>query len=120
MAEYLLLIYEDEARTSALEPAADAALVDDFQRFMARNATRVREGRRLAPTSAAVSARRDADGGVRISDGAFVESKEVVAGYFLVEAADLDEALAVAGQVPVPHGGVEVRPIRPVRPTPDA
>ena len=69
-------------------------------------------GQRLHPTSTATSVRHDIDGGVRISDGAFIESKEVVAGYFLIEADDLDEALAVAEQIPVPNGGVEIRPIR--------
>ncbi|WP_328870944.1 YciI family protein [Streptomyces sp. NBC_00287] len=112
MAEYLLLVYEDEARTSELEPAEDAAFVTRFQDFMARNESSVRRGQRLHPTSTATSVRRDIDGGVRISDGAFVESKEVVAGYFLIEADNLDEALSVAEQIPVPNGGVEIRPIR--------
>ncbi|MET9830109.1 YciI family protein [Streptomyces sp. NPDC006385] len=114
MADYLLLVYESEDETRELEPAEDAALVGRFQDFMRRNEGNVRRGQRLHPTSTATSVRRDVDGGVRISDGAFVESKEVVAGYFLIEAEDLDEALAVAQQVPVPNGGVEVRPIRSV------
>jgi hypothetical protein len=47
-----------------------------------------------------------------VTDGAFAETKEALGGYYLVEAADLDEALALAKQVPMPFGGVEVRPIR--------
>ena len=46
------------------------------------------------------------------TDGAFAETKEALGGYYLIEAADLDEALALAKQVPAPFGGVEVRPIR--------
>ena len=112
MAEYFLFVYEDEALANEPDPAADAALVDEFQQFMARNKAVVRRGQRLHPTSAATSVRRESDGGVRISDGAFVESKEVVAGYFLIEVENLDEALDLAEEIPVPHGGIEVRPVR--------
>lgn len=117
MTEYLLLIYEDEARANALAPESDAALVEEFHRFTARHRGAVTGGRRLRPTSEAVSVRSGPDGGVRVSDGAFVESKEVVAGYFVIRAEDLDEAVEIARRVPVPHGGVEVRPLRPA---PDA
>jgi hypothetical protein len=113
VAEFLVLIYEDEARTAAMEPAANAALVGRFQAFLARNQSSVQRGQRLYATPSARSLRREADGGVRVTDGAFIESKEVVAGYFLIEAEDLDAALDVAIQIPVMHGGVEVRPIRP-------
>jgi hypothetical protein len=56
------------------------------------------------------SIRHNSDGGVAISDGAFAETKEVIGGYYLIDAADLDEALRIAVQVPAPFGGVEVRP----------
>ena len=48
-------------------------------------------------------------GGVAISDGAFAETKEVIGRYYLIDAADLVEALRIAVQVPAPFGGVEVR-----------
>jgi len=44
-------------------------------------------------------------------DGPFVETKEALGGYYLVEAADLDEAIAMAKDIPMPGGGVEVRPV---------
>ncbi|MGB8771656.1 MAG: YciI family protein [Candidatus Korobacteraceae bacterium] len=48
-----------------------------------------------------------------ITDGPFAETKEQLAGYYLIEAANLDEAIALAAQNPVaPHGSIEVRPIR--------
>jgi hypothetical protein len=50
-------------------------------------------------------------GGFVVTDGTFAETKEVIGGYYVIEAADLDEALAIAKQVPSPMGGVEVRPI---------
>ena len=48
-----------------------------------------------------------------ISDGVFAETKEVIGGYYLIEAPDLDEALRIAAEVPAPFGGVEVRPVLP-------
>ncbi|QKW08114.1 hypothetical protein HUT18_18715 [Streptomyces sp. NA04227] len=107
-----MLIYEDEARTAEMDPATDAALVGKFQEFMAKNASHVQRGQRLHTSPSARSVRREPDGGVSVTDGAFIESKEVVAGYFLIEAEDLGRAVEIAQQIPVPHGGVEVRPIR--------
>ncbi|HEX7744979.1 MAG TPA: YciI family protein, partial [Micromonosporaceae bacterium] len=46
-----------------------------------------------------------------VTDGPFVETKEALGGYYLIEAADLDQALAVGKLCPAPYGGVEVRPI---------
>jgi hypothetical protein len=68
----------------------------------------------LRPTETATAIRRDGDG-VAVTDGAFLETKEALAGYYLIEAADLDAALAVAKQVPFgASGGLEVRPIWPM------
>ncbi|MGF7237551.1 MAG: YciI family protein [Frankia sp.] len=71
----------------------------------------LRGGSALHPVSAATTVRlRDDE--VLITDGPFVESKEQLSGYFLLECADLDEALAWAARVPgARHGAVEVRPL---------
>lgn len=54
-----------------------------------------------------------ADGAVAATtDGPFAETKEQVAGYYVVKAADLDEALTLAGKVPLPYGAIEVRPLQ--------
>ena len=53
------------------------------------------------------------DGSLAVTDGPFVETKEALAGYYLLEVDDLDAALAVARDVPAPFGGVEVRPLIP-------
>jgi hypothetical protein len=55
--------------------------------------------------------RRGSDGDFVVTDGPFAESKAALGGYYLVEAASLDEALEIAKQVPAPFGGVEVRPV---------
>ncbi|MGH3546844.1 MAG: YciI family protein [Pseudonocardiaceae bacterium] len=77
-----------------------------------RHATVLRGGHALHPTGTATSIRRNDSGGVIVTDGAFAETKETLGGYYVIEAADLDEALVLATQVPAPFGGVEVRPVR--------
>jgi len=68
-------------------------------------------GERLRPSSTA-STVQVRDGGVVIADGPFAETKEQIAGFYLIECADLDEALEVASQVPAAaYGTIEVRPV---------
>lgn len=108
MAQYVVLIYEDEtAWANAGAEEYERALLG-HQEFMKTNAAVLRGGNALEPTSTATSVRNDSV----VTDGAFAETKEALGGYYLIEAADLDEALAVAKQVPAPFGGVEVRPVR--------
>src|SRR3984957_11138851 len=112
MAEYLILIYGDE--TVLGDPQSDEAnkMMQGHIEFGEKNAAALRGGNALQPTAAATSLRGDGSGGFTVTDGAFAETKEALGGYYLIEAADLDEALAIAKQVPMPAGGVEVRPIR--------
>ncbi len=105
MGQYLVLIYEDEAGWQAGGPAAQAGLAA-HRGFGETHKDALAGGQALQPTSTATSIR---DGVV--SDGPFVETKEALGGYYLIEADDLDAALAVAKDVPAPFGGVEVRPI---------
>jgi hypothetical protein len=109
MAEYLILIYENETGYQEATP-------EDFQNVMeahGRFAQQVSElggkmlgGNALQPTGTATTIRGDV-----VTDGPFVETKEALGGYYLIEAADLDQALAIAKLCPAPYGGVEVRPI---------
>jgi hypothetical protein len=111
MAKYLILIYGDEASLANGAP-------EDFERtykghtaFGENNAASLEGGHALHPTSTATSVRQDSSGNFMVTDGAFAETKEALTGYYLIESADLDEAIAVAKQVPAPNGGVEVRPV---------
>ena len=113
MAEYVVFIWDDERSWERAGPATVAATMAAHQKFIARHAAALRGGNRLHPSMASTSLRRTLDGGVSISDGAFAETKEVIGGYYLIEAADLDEALRIAAGVPAPFGGVEVRPVLP-------
>lgn len=112
MAEYLILIYEDEAAWESADPETADRIYKEHQVFGEQNGAVLRGGNALQPTATATSLRRDSSGGFIVTDGAFAETKEALGGYYMIEAADLDEALAIAKQVPAAFGGVEVRPIR--------
>jgi hypothetical protein len=106
MSQYLILIYEDEAGFVEGGEAMWAEVGAEHGVFNQANEKAIAGGNALQPSATATSIR----GGV-VTDGPFAETKETLGGYYLIEAADLDEAIAVAKQVPARFGGVEVRPI---------
>jgi len=111
MSQYLILIYADEAQWASATPEEVAQLTKEHMDFGQRHATVIRGGSALQPSGTATSVRPDPAGGATVTDGPFAETKEALGGYYLVEAADLDQALAVAKEVPARFGGVEVRPV---------
>jgi hypothetical protein len=111
MAQYLILIYEDEASYAAAPEGTFKEMLQEHTEFQEKNSAVLRGGEALQPTATATSIRTDATGGAAVTDGPFAEAKEALGGFYIVEAADLDEALAVAKQVPARFGGVEVRPV---------
>jgi hypothetical protein len=113
MAEYMVFMWDDEQAWERADPGVMEEYLAAHRKFMARHGTALRGGNRLHPSSASTSIRHTPDGGVSVSDGAFAETKEVIGGYYLIEAADLDEAMRIAADVPAPFGGVEVRPVWP-------
>lgn len=111
MGQYLILIYEDEASWATADQETLDRSMRDHTAFAEENGAVLRGGSALQPTATATSVRKDATGGFAVTDGPFAETKEALGGYYLIEAADLDEAIAVAKRVPAPFGGVEVRPV---------
>jgi hypothetical protein len=104
MAQYGVLIYERVAAED-LPPEvlqAHGQLPDRIAELGGRTVA----GLALQPNETATSIR----GGV-VTDGPFIETKEVLAGVFVIEARDLDHALALAKLTPIVDGGVEVRPL---------
>lgn len=102
------------------ETAAPAYGTDDFEKWMASWVTfstslmesgRFLAGAGLQPTATATTVRRTPGSAPEIVDGPYAETKEQLGGFYLITAADLDEALAVASSIPVSAGGVEVRPV---------
>jgi hypothetical protein len=76
-----------------------------------RNAGALLHTDALAPSATARTLRRGKNGKVVVTDGPFAETKEQVAGYMVLECADLDEAFGWAKRLPVRGGAIEVRPI---------
>jgi hypothetical protein len=113
MANYLIMIYDNETEWAH----TDASVAEDVSRqhakFAQANGAVLRGGARLGDSATATSIRRLSDGTVSLTDGTFAETKEVLAGYYVIEAGDLDEAIDIAKQVPARFGGIEVRPIIP-------
>ena len=114
MAKYLILIYGDEARWAAMPPGELRRLDEAHRAFNTAAGTAVLDGRQLEPASIATTLRTGADGQPTVTDGPFLETKEAVGGYYLIEAADLDEVIALANtlyEVSAGHSGVEIRPV---------
>ena len=111
--QYLLLIYNAESNWDALSEAENANMIKEFREFTQSiiASGNYKGGNQLHPTSKATTVRVQ-DGKTLVTDGPFAETKEQLGGYYLIEAADLDEANAIAARVPsVRAGSIEVRPI---------
>jgi len=111
MANYLLLIYDDEAAWAAATPDTFEQILGSHRAFGTANTASIRGGNALQSTATATSVRRESSGEVTVTDGPFAETKEALGGYYLIEAADLDQAIAIASQIPILAGGIEVRPV---------
>lgn len=107
MAKYLVLIYETErAPTAERNPE-----YDKHWTFAEKHTEQIVAGEGLQQTSTATSLRKDGSGSFTVTDGPFVETKQALGGFYLLEAADLDAAIELAKQIPAPGGGVEIRPV---------
>jgi hypothetical protein len=109
MAEYLILIYQPETSDENATPEMWQEAIKAHGRFaeqIVELGAKMLGGNALDSTSTATSVRGDL-----VTDGPFVETKEALGGYYLIEADDLDQALAIAKLCPAPGGGIELRPI---------
>lgn len=105
--KYVCLVYGKEEKIEAMTDdecmAYDRAL---------RNAGRYLASEALQPTHTAKTL-RVRDGKVSITDGPFTETKECLAGFYLIEAADQNDAIQIASQIPSARvGSIEIRPVR--------
>jgi len=112
--KYMLLIYADEAKGAQV--AKEVGVTQMSAPYIAyaealQKAGVIRGGDRLQPTSTATTV-KVADGKTQVLNGPYVETKEQLAGYFMIDVPDLDAALSWAARCPgAAHGTVEVRPI---------
>jgi hypothetical protein len=112
MAEYVLLIYSDEKKWGKASKEDFEQVMKGHQVFGETNHDKIKGGEALQDTPTATTVRQDGSGAFITTDGPFVETKEALGGFYLVEAANLDEAIALAKQIPMPFGGIEVRPVQ--------
>jgi hypothetical protein len=107
MPQYLILIYENEASYATAGTSEQAMEAHGrFAEQIVELGGKMVGGEALQSTQTATSIRGDV-----VTDGPFAETKEALGGFYLIEANDLDQALAIAKLCPAPFGGVEVRPI---------
>jgi hypothetical protein len=110
--KYMMLIANSED-AEAREPAAErAATYERIRVWWGEHAAagHMIEGFELQPSTTATTVRVDATGRATITDGPFLEAKEMIGGYGILEVADLDEALAVASSWPG-AAAIEIRPV---------
>ena len=110
--KYLCLVYGEEQAIQSVDDrhclAFDASIRQSGQ-CIASEA--------LQPISTATTV-RVRNGKVSVTDGPFAETKEQLAGFYMIEARDLNEAIQIASRIPPASvGSIEVRPIRPIRET---
>ena len=110
--KYLCLVYLDEKR---LDELPDEDCVDYDTAIRKSGHCLASEALQSVQTATTVRVR---NGKVSVTDGPFAETKEQLAGFYMIEARDLNEAIQIAARIPPARvGGIEVRPIRPIRET---
>lgn len=109
--KYLCMVYLDESRGDEV-PHDDECLAYDEE---IRRTGHCIASEALQPVQTATTV-RVRNGKTSVTDGPFAETKEQLAGFYLIEAGDLNEAIELAARIPPARmGSIEVRPIRPIR-----
>jgi hypothetical protein len=110
--QYMLLIYSGEATDEfeSLSEAEKSSIMDEYMAIS--QSPGIAGGNQLQPSETATTVRVQ-DGETLTTDGPFATTKEVLGGYYLLEADDLDAALEVAARIPAARlgGAIEVRPV---------
>ena len=111
--QYLLMIYQNEVEYAKNDAATTQKMMAEYQTFTQGiiQSGNFKAGDRLQPTTTATTV-RVREGKTLTTDGPFAETREQLGGYYLVEAKDLDAAIAIAARIPGARiGSIEVRPI---------
>ena len=114
MAKFLALIYGDEATWEAWTEEEDRRNGEAHAALIGASGPAVRAVHEVQRSSTARSIRAGRDGEPLVTVGPFVETREAIGGFYILEAADLDDAVALAARIPeatAPGSGVEVRPM---------
>jgi hypothetical protein len=109
---YAALIYSNEKSWESADESVTSDVMDGHNKFGENNGAVLKGGHALQGSDTATTLRRDAKGDLKVTDGPFAETKESLGGFYVFEASDLDTAIKIAQDIPMPFGGVEVRPIQ--------
>ena len=111
--KYLCLIYSDEKRVASLPDQESKRFLDEYMAFTdsIRKSGHYVGAERLRPTHTATTI-QSRNGKISMTDGPFAETKEQLGGFYMINAKNLDEAIAIASRIPGTRvGSIEVRPI---------
>jgi hypothetical protein len=114
MANYLILIYGDEQRWDTMSAAEMQEIDEGHRKFVQRAGTAIRASGQLESSSTAATLRAGDGEQPLVVDGPFLETKEAVGGFYVIEAADRAEAIALASglaEARHDHSGVQVHPL---------
>ena len=112
--KYLCLVYGEEEKVRQVDDLHCLAFDQSI-----RSSGHCIASEALQPVATATTV-RVRGGKVAVTDGPFAETKECLAGFYMIEAKDLDEAIEIASRIPpATVGSVEVRPVRPIREAPN-
>lgn len=120
--QYLLLIYQAEAATQNRSEAEARAMFTEYGQFTQaiKDSGQYKGGNALQPVTTATTV-QVRDGKTLATDGPFAETREQLGGYYLIDAAHLDDAIAVAARIPAArNGSIEIRPVWAVSAAPAA
>jgi hypothetical protein len=110
--KYLCLVYGEESAIQSMDDRHCVAFDESI-----RESGHCVASEALQPVSTATTV-RVRNGKVSVTDGPFAETKECLAGFYMIEARDLNEAIQIASKIPPAQvGSIEVRPVRPIRET---
>jgi len=111
MTQYVYLIYGEERDVTPEQWAQMLEAHGVFVRSLEARGAKMLAGEALEPTRTATGVRLQPNGDRVVTDGPFVETKEALGGFYLIDCRDLDEAIAIGRTLPVSGGGVEIRPV---------
>jgi hypothetical protein len=120
--QYMLLIHHEEQAWNNLSESERQRIYLGYRQLRDEIDAKGQYlgGSQLKPTQAATTV-RVRDGKRLVTDGPFAETREQLAGYFLIDVKDLDEAIGIAGRIPsATTGSVEIRPLQPGAPATSA
>jgi hypothetical protein len=113
--KYLLLVYGEEQKMQQVDDMHCLAFDQSI-----RSSGHCVASEALQPVATATTV-RVRNGKATVTDGPFAETKECLAGFYMIEARDLNEAISIASRIPPAQvGSVEIRPVRPIREAPNA